>query len=124
MTSKSVPPRPPIIDGRKLLTPALEKKIETRVRELLDLAKTLWPEQAAKFDTMPDIRYDVKSRVGGLASSQWYIRLNLVLCFENEEHFIDKTVAHEVAHLIQFAVHGHTTTNEKGEVKKVRAQSW
>ncbi len=113
---------------RKLLSPELRVKVEKRVRELLDFSAKRWPEHAAKFQDAPDIRYDVKNRFGGLAVSggreDWTIRLNLILCYENEEHFIKHTVGHEVAHLVCRVVHGFTKrVEEKGQtvVKKVRS---
>lgn len=115
-------------NARKLLTPALREKVEKRVRECLDMAAKLWPDHAARFQDAPEIRYDIKNRFGGVAISggrdDWTIRLNLILCYENEEDFIHQTVGHEAAHLIQFAVFGHTKkVVEKGEtkIKKVRA---
>lgn len=113
---------------RKLLTPELQAKIERRVRECLDIASKRWPEHTAKFEDAVTIRYDVKNRVGGLAisggSEDWTIRLNLILCFENEEHFIKQTVGHEVAHLVNHVVHGFTKQveeNGKMVTKKVRS---
>jgi len=113
---------------RKLLSPELRVKVEKRVRELLDFSANRWPEHAAKFQDAPDIRYDVKNRFGGLAVSggreDWTIRLNLILCYENEEHFIKHTVGHEVAHLVCRVVYGVTKqVEEKGQTvtKKVRS---
>lgn len=112
---------------RKLLTPELRAKVEKRVRECLDRAAELWPEHKAKFQDAPEIRYDVKNRFGGYAISggpdDWTIRLNLILCYENEAHFIEQTVGHEAAHLIQRVVFGSVKkVVEKGQVvqKKVR----
>lgn len=116
------------MDNRKLLTPELQAKIECRVRECLDIATKQWPQHEAKFQDAVTIRYDVKNRFGGLAisggSDDWTIRLNLILCFENEEHFIKQTVGHEVAHLVNHVVHGFTKqVEEKGKMvtKKVRS---
>lgn len=90
--------------ARKLLTVELIQKVEARVKECLVIAKNKWPDK--EFE-MPEIRYDVKNTHGGLAyGKEWMIRLNLILCYENEEHFIKQTVAHEVAHLIQRRVYG------------------
>lgn len=109
-------------NARKLLTPALREKVEKRVRECLDIATLTWPEHTAKFQDAVDIRYDIKNRFGGVAISggrdDWTIRLNLILCYENEEDFIEQTVGHEVAHLIQHVVFGFTKqVVEKGETK-------
>lgn len=115
---------------RKLLTPELKQKVEKRVRELLDLAAAIWPDHTAKFQDAPVVRYDIKNRFGGVAitggAEDWTIRLNLILCYENEAHFIEQTVGHEVAHLVQRVVFGSTKMVEdkktgKREVKKIRS---
>jgi len=115
-------------ESKKLFTPALHAKVEKRVRECLDMAAKKWPQHAVKFQDAPTIRYDVKNRFGGLAISggreDWTIRLNLILCYENEEHFIHHTVGHEVAHLVNHVVHGFTKQveeNGKMVTKKVRS---
>lgn len=115
-------------ESKKLFTPALHAKVEKRVRECLDMAAKKWPQHEAKFQDAVTIRYDVKNRFGGLAisggSEDWTIRLNLILCFENEDHFIKQTVGHEVAHLVNHVVHGFTKqVEEKGKMvtKKVRS---
>ena len=85
-----------------LLSPALRKKVESRVRQCLDIAAK---EYGVQFE-MPEIRYDIKNTHGGIAyHKDWMIRLNLILLIENEEHFIQQTVAHEVAHLVNRRVH-------------------
>lgn len=118
---------------RKLLTPELKARVELKVRHYLDLATALWPDHAAKFNDAPKIRWDIKNRFGGTAQSggpdDWTIRLNLILCYENMDQFIDSpksTVAHEVAHLVQHVVFGFTKQVEdkatgKKVTKKVRA---
>src|SRR5574343_266698 len=113
--------------ARKLLTPVLREKVEKRVRECLDLGTNLWPEHSAKFQDAVDIRYDVKNRIGGQAISggldDWTIRLNLIICYENEKDFIRQIVGQEVAQLSQRVVFGMTkTVIVKGApvIKKVR----
>jgi predicted SprT family Zn-dependent metalloprotease len=118
------------VNPRKLLTPELKQKVEKRVRELLDLAAAIWPDHTAKFQDAPVVRYDIKNRFGGVAitggADDWTIRLNLILCYENEAHFIEQTVGHEVAHLVQRVVFGSTKRVEdpktgKLAVKKIRS---
>lgn len=113
---------------RKLLTPRLRQRVETRVRELLDKSAEIWPQHKAKFQDAPTVRFDVKNRWGGVAisggSDDWTVRLNLILCYENEDDFIQQTVGHEVAHLVCHVVHGFTKrVEENGEtkIKKIRA---
>ena len=110
--------------ARKILTPALQKKVEARVHECLAMAKKAYPAHADKFNEFPTIRYNIKNRFGGVAISggpdDFTIRLNLILCYENEEHFIEQTVGHEVAHLVQRRVFG--STKQVGDkTKKVMA---
>lgn len=113
---------------RKLLTADRMRKVELRVRELLDKAAEIWPKHKAQFQDAPTIRYDIKNRFGGVAISggadDWTIRLNLILMYENEEDFLHNTVGHEVAHLIQRVVYGMTKqVEENGQkvTKKVRS---
>lgn len=116
----------PTVPQRQILTEEIKTKVANRVRELLDLASEKWPEHKAQFDVMPVVKFDIKNKLGGLAYSggqlDWTIRLNVILCYENEDHFIQQTVGHEVAHLIQRKVYGFTKTvmiNEKPVTKKV-----
>lgn len=107
---------------RKILSPELQAKIEKRVRECLAIAQRAYPAHADKFEEAPTVRYNIKNAFSGVAISggqdDYTIRLNLILCFENEAHFIEHTVGHEVAHLVQRRVYGHTKIVD-GKVKKV-----
>jgi len=111
---------------RKLLTPEFKRKVEARVRQCLEIAQKKYPD--LDFETMPEIRYDIKNRFGGIAITggrdDWTIRLNLILAYENEEDFIKQTVGHEVAHLIQRRAYGATkVVEQKGQkvTKKIRS---
>jgi SprT protein len=80
-----------------LLSPELRAKVEAKTKECFKIAEK---KHKVKFE-MPEIRYNVKSTTAGLAYHQkWLIRYNLILMVENEEHFLNQTVPHEVAHLI------------------------
>ena len=104
-----------------ILSLDLRKKVETRVRECLDIAEKHYKR---KFD-MPEIRYDVKNTDGGLAYHQlWLIRLNLILCYENEEHFIKTTVGHETAHLIARAVYNDKVLKDTGKKMRPHGKEW
>lgn len=84
-------------DTTVLLSQELRDKVNAKVRACLDIAEK---EYNQKFE-MPVIRYDIKNTHGGLAIMPSYIiRLNLILLVENEDHFINQTVPHEVAHLV------------------------
>jgi SprT protein len=115
--------RAPVIPTKRILTPELQKKIEARVRECLDIAQKVYPKHAKKFDKLPTILYNIKNTVGGLAYTggdmDYTIRLNLIFCFENEAEFIKQTVGHEAAHLICDRVFG-TFKEVDGKRVKIR----
>lgn len=113
----------PVTPQRKILTDELKAKVTTRVTELLADAAKIWPDHAEQFAILPTISYDVKNAIGGMAisggSKDWTIRLNLILCYENEDDFIFQTVGHEVAHLVQRKVFGFTKQVMQGPDKFV-----
>jgi SprT protein len=104
----------------QLLTPELRKKIEVKIRECLEIAEKRYEQ---KFE-MPEVRYDIKNTDGGTATfQQWLIRLNLILCFENEAHFIATTVPHEVAHLVARRVY-HNAIAATGKKMRPHGKEW
>lgn len=119
--------------ARPIFTDKLHQRVINRIEELIEISKKLWPDHAVKF-VIPTIRYDLKGRVGGTSQcppgSLPVLRFNLIMCYENEEHFIKQTVGHEWAHVVQRLMHGYTkkVENKAGEivVKKVMShgQEW
>lgn len=80
-----------------LLTPQLKKRVEEQIHKSLKIAEKHFDVKLP----FPEIRYDVKSWISGLAyTNQNLIRFNLILLVENEEEFIKTTVVHEAAHMI------------------------
>lgn len=56
----------------------------------------------------PSVQYTLKGSVAGRAYYyEHMINLNSILLSENGQKFIDRTVAHEVAHLIAYRVYGN-----------------
>jgi predicted SprT family Zn-dependent metalloprotease len=91
----------------KVLTDEIKTAVSNRVKECLDIAIKHWPEHKEFLDKPVTIQYDVKNHVGGWAYIQdWTLRLNPILCFENQEEYIHQIVGHETAHLIVYAVYG------------------
>jgi len=81
----------------KLLTPELKAKVEQKTKECFAAAakhfKTEFPDL--------EIRYDIKNWTGGIAyRGRNLVRYNLILLVENEKHFIENIVPHEVAHIV------------------------
>lgn len=55
----------------------------------------------------PKIELNLKGQKAGMAYLQENkLRFNLQLYQENQDHFLQQTVAHEVAHLLAFALYG------------------
>jgi len=100
-----------------LLSPALRKKVEARIEECYKIAEKHFDR---KFER-PEVRYDIKNRFGGTATyGANLIRLNLILLVENEDHFLKQTVAHEVAHLINY----HTAERKSGKKLMPHGKEW
>lgn len=88
-------------DHTKLLTPELKAKVEAKIQECFKIAS----EKYGTAFEMPEVRYDIKSHTGGLAYyTRWLLRFNLILLVENEEHYVENVVPHEVAHLVNHRV--------------------
>lgn len=80
-----------------------------RISNLLKMAENFYDQ---KFE-FPIIDFEVKGTKAGVAYyRQWRISLNLGICINQPEHFIRRTVAHELAHLISWKVY-NTTGHDK-----------
>lgn len=107
--------------ARPIFEDALHQKVMARIEELIKLASTIWPEHANKFE-VPIVRYDIKGRVGGTALTppmgmgKPVVRFNLIMLYENEQHFIEQTVGHEMAHVFCRRIYGasKTTVDKEG----------
>jgi SprT protein len=65
-----------------------------------------WKKLNTKDNTnfpIPSIRYDLRGRVAGQASSTGYIRLNLDFVRDNSQDMLEQTVPHEVVHSFLYA---------------------
>lgn len=83
----------------------LERKIEQKVREVMDQAHKIWPNLNLNY---PTIRYDLRGVVAGYAYYQSVmVKFNPILAHENEEDFLRRTVPHECAHLISYKLYGY-----------------
>lgn len=89
-----------------MFVPAVVKaRVEKKIADCLAIANKHY-NPMLPFKT-PTIKYEVRGTVGGYARfNQWEVDFNSVLLMENLEHFIESTVPHEVAHLIDHAVNG------------------
>ncbi|KAA8998229.1 SprT family zinc-dependent metalloprotease [Affinibrenneria salicis] len=62
----------------------------------------------------PVVNYQQRGATAGSAWLQnWEIRLNAVLLRENQQHFIDEVIPHELAHLLVYARFGRVAPHGK-----------
>jgi len=75
---------------------------------------------------MPTVTYDVRGRTAGTACDYDYsIDLNPVLLNENREVFINRTVVHEFAHLVDGILHPWTRETKRGRNKRsIHGNTW
>lgn len=86
-----------------MLTPDDIAAVFNKIQECLDKAEAHYGKKIQ----MPKVCTDLKGVCAGRAYyNRHLIRLNAVLFAENKEAFMKRTVVHEVAHLIAFAVYG------------------
>lgn len=68
----------------------------------------------------PDVRLDLRGKSAGAAYPQQnLLRFNAGLYRDNREHFLQQTVAHEVAHLLVSQLHGLRVRPHGPEWQKV-----
>ena len=114
MTAKAVKSKIQFIPREQiLLTKELKKKVEKKVLECNALAKKLWGIEV----DMPEIRYDLKRLVAGMAQSRrtpegfvHRLRVHPVFLVENEKDYIQETIPHEMAHIYCAVLHPSTPT--------------
>lgn len=81
------------------VTPEVRARVIAKINECRELAVKNLGTLAQI--TMPRVIYELRGRTAGTASySKWEINLNAVLLMENVDDFIERTVPHELAHLI------------------------
>ena len=80
-------------------------QIQQRITELYDQAERYLSKRFKR----PYVRLDLRGESAGQAlPGKSQLRFNPVLLRENRTHFMEQTVAHEVAHLIAFELFGST----------------
>lgn len=103
-----------------LLSKELRAKTVAKLRESIKIAEKHY---GRKFE-LPEIRWDIKNTDGGRAHYRDYlVRFNLILCVENENEFLETTVPHEFAHLVNYIVNYETCVKE-GRKLRPHGKEW
>ena len=80
----------------------VQQRVEGRLRECIAIAEKTYNQ---KFE-MPKVSYNVRGGTAGYAHlSDWAVDFNAILLMENLDTFIHRTVAHEMAHLVDSQLH-------------------
>ncbi len=81
----------------------LHNRVESRIAALLDTAAGAYQQHFP----LPQIRLDLRgSKAGAAYPKQYLLRFNPTLLHDNQTAFLCHTVAHEVAHLVAYRLHG------------------
>jgi|TARA_B110001454_G_scaffold192238_1_gene192413 SprT protein len=88
---------------------SIDGKIQERLDFLMRLGQREWGKQLK-----PLIKYDLKGKCGGQAIWPNIIRVNLPLLFNNEEDYLEQTIGHEYAHLLNDKLWGLGQTKDHG----------
>ena len=80
----------------------IKQRVYKKVDECIQAAQLYYPNH---FITTPTISFDVRGKKAGYAMVQANaVHFNPVLLMENLDDFIERTVPHEIAHVIDFIV--------------------
>jgi SprT protein len=84
--------------------------VEQTVKHYIEMAE----RQHGRSFNMPTIEYFPKGRKGGHANPwTWMVGFNAGLLEDNLQRYMVRTIPHEVAHLIVFAIHGEIKKGSK-----------
>lgn len=90
-----------------MISDDLVVRAHQKISECLDLAT----EAFGREFEFPKVKFTKGGRVAGIARPEsWEVNYNPVLFAENVEDFLLRTVPHEVAHLIDYAMHPENFT--------------
>jgi len=82
----------------------------TQTRYCIDRIQWMYPNITLKY---PEINFKLKGEFAGRAyGERWLIKYNYLLLKLNFQDFIDNTIPHEVAHLVEYAMYGKTGHKE------------
>lgn len=104
-----------------LVSKELKQRVEAKIQECINIAEAHYDRTFP----MPKITYTLRGTIAGTATDATYtINLNAVLLNENQQTFIDRTVVHEFAHLVDGIVNPETRERGYGRKRSVHGPSW
>ncbi len=104
-----------------MITTEIRNRVTAKIQHGIDLAKRRYNVDIR----MPTVVYTKRGTTAGTANYRtWTINLNPVLLVENTDKFIERTVPHELAHLICDLVYPHAHRPTRGVKRDVHGQYW
>lgn len=104
-----------------MIHPDIKRRVETKLQECITIAENHW-KTTFKF---PHVSYTLTGRTAGRATFQeWKIKLNAVLLNENVDQFIERTVPHEMAHLIDYQLNPSVVITKPGSKNSFHGPTW
>jgi len=100
----------------------VKAEVESKLRECIAIAENKFG-QKFKF---PTVKYDKRGSTAGTANiKNWSVNFNSVLLMENLTDFINRTVPHEMAHLVDFKLNPENfesglVMNRYGRIKRTK----
>ena len=101
------------------VTAAVKTQVEAKLRKCHQMAELYY---GRKFD-FPTVAYTVSGSNGGWARGTKEINFNPILLMENIDDFIARTVPHELAHCLDYAVNPHNHNRAYGK-RSVHGYDW
>lgn len=92
------------------VTPEIQARVLHKIREVLAKGRSAYEKYHGRgapsiMFTMPKVSFDVRGLRAGVASYyHWELMFNPIILMENVEDFLERTVGHEVAHLVSFTI--------------------
>lgn len=100
----------------------IKARVNAKINECIKIAEQKFDRQ---FE-FPTIKYDVRGTTAGYAQDYSYtVHFNSILLVENEDLFINTTVPHEFAHLVDGIVYPNTRNTFGGQIKRsIHGPTW
>ena len=92
------------------------------IREIEEAAEKAFQKAEAHFGrkfSRPIHQYDLRGTTSGQANYLGILRWNMDIYVPNKEVYLTRTVPHEVAHLVSYAVYGHAGHGHRKHWKNI-----
>lgn len=100
----------------------IERRVINRVYEVVDLGNKVFD---CDMD-YPVVEFKVRGTTAGTATGDHTVDFNLALLKENEQHFMEDTIPHEVAHCFDKHLFGYQykTTRTGRKIRESHGRTW